>query len=175
MLFQSGKEGSIYLVNRDNMGHYNPNNNDQIVQFIPYVMGGIWGTGAWWNNSVYFSGAYDAVKQFAFNTSTGLLSTSPVSQSTNTYGIPGPEPSISANGNSNAVLWMIDSSAYVSNGSEVMHAFDATNLATELYNTNQNAQRDNAGGAVQSIVPTVANGKVYAAAAYQISVYGLLP
>jgi hypothetical protein len=175
LLVQSGKDGSIYLVNRDNMGKYNPSNNDQIVQFIPYVTGGIWGAPAWWNHSVYFGGAFDAIKQFAFNTSTGLLSTSPVSESPSAYGYPGPEPTVSANGNSNAIVWAIDASNFGNQGPEVLHAFDATNLGTELYNTAQNSRRDNPGPAVKFAVPTVANGKVFVGAEYQLSVYGLLP
>jgi hypothetical protein len=174
LLVESGKEGSIYLVNRDNMGKYNSNNNDQIVQFIPYVMGGTFGGPAWWNDSIYFGGSYDAIKQFAFNTSTGLLSTSPVSESGSTFGFPGVTPSISANGNSAAILWAVDASAYQSSGPAVLNAYDATNLASALYSSNQNSERDNPGPAVKFTAPTIANGKVYVNAEYQISVFGLL-
>jgi hypothetical protein len=173
LLVQSGKEGSIYLINRDNMGHYNPNNNNQIVQFIPYIMGGIWGAPAWWNDSVYFSGEYDALKQFAFNTSTGLLSTSPVSQTSFSFSYPAAQPTISSNGTSDGILWAVDAENYYSQGPLVLYAYDATNLANEFYNSNQNTASP--GNAVEYAVPTVANGKVYVGAEGQVSVFGLLP
>lgn len=174
LLVQAGKEGTIYLVDRDNMGHYNPNNNNQIVQSLDSAVGGIWGAPAWWNNYVYWGGSNDYLKAFAFDPGTGKLSNQSVSESSTFFGYPGPTPAISANGNSNAIVWLLQTEGYSNSTPEVLRAYDATNLATELYNTKQNSQRDNPGGAVKFAVPTVANGKVYVPAVQQISVYGLL-
>jgi hypothetical protein len=174
LLVQVGKEGTIYVVDRDHMGHFNPNNNNQIVQSLAGAVGGVWGLPAWWNNTVYFGGIFDFVKAFSFDPVKGKLSTHSVSESSNLYGYPGPTPSISANGNSNGILWALQTENYNNGGSNILHAYDATNLATELYNTTQNAQRDDAGGAVKFTVPTIANGKVYVPASNRISVYGLL-
>ena len=171
LLVQSGKEGTIYLIDRDQMGHYNPNNNNQIVQNLPGAIGGIWGAPAWWNNNVYFGGAFDYLRQFSFDTGKGLLSTSSVTETTTFFNYPGPTPIISANHTSNAILWALQTDG----GTAVLHAYDATNLATEFYNSGQNSNRDNAGGAVKFTVPIVANGKVYVPASKQVSVFGLLP
>ncbi len=175
LLVESGKEGTIYLIDRDNMGHYNPNNNNQIVQSLNTAVGGVWGVPAWWNNNLYFGGSYDYMKVFSFNPSTEKLSTNPVSESGTYYNYPGPTPSISANGTTNAIVWTIQSDGSGPNGAAILHAYDATNLATELYNSTQNASRDNPGGAVKFTVPTIANGKVYVPAVQQLSVYGILP
>ena len=156
---QAGKEGSIYLVDRDDMGHFNNANNSQIVQNLTGQIRGLFSAPAYWNNSVYFSAGGDRVKAFSLNN--GLLSSTPTSMSNGSLSWPGASPAISANGNSNAILWAMQTSA----GTQaVLHAFDATNLASELYNTTQNAPRDVVGGAVKFAVPTVANGRVYAGA-----------
>jgi hypothetical protein len=173
LLVQVGKEGTIYLVDRDHMGHYNPSNNNQIVQSLDTAVGGLWATPAWWNNNVYFGGTGDYLKQYSFDPVKGLLSTSPTSQSATSFGFPGPSPSISANGTSNAIVWVLQTDDYNS-GSSTLRAMDATNLATEFYNSGQNFSRDNPGGAVKFTVPTIANGKVYVPALDTLSVYGLL-
>lgn len=173
LLIEIGKEGTIYLVDRDNMGHFNPNNDDQIVQHLDVVVGGVWGMPAWWNNNLYIGGAFDFVKMFNFDTGTGLLSTSPTSQSSVFINYPGPTPSLSANRGRNGIAWVVQTDA-AGFGSAVLRAFDATNLAHELYNSTQNSARDDAGGAVKFAVPTIANGKVYVPALKRLSVYGLL-
>jgi hypothetical protein len=172
LLVQVGKSGSIYLINRDQMGGYNPNKND-IVQDLENAIGGMWASPGWWNNNVYFGGIDDNLRQYSFNPSTGLLSTTAVAVSSTYFKFPGPTPSISANGTSNAILWAIESDM-IPAGPAVLHAYDATNIATEFYNSQQNASRDNPGPAVKFTVPTVVNGKVYVGTQTQLSVFGLL-
>jgi hypothetical protein len=170
LLIQGGKEGTIYLIDRDNMGHYNPDNNSQIVQSLPSAIGGIFSTAAFWNNNVYFGGIFDYVRQFTFNTSTGLLSTSSVSQSSAFFRFPGPTPVVSANGTSNGIVWVLQTDS----SDATLRALDANNLNTELYNSGQNSQRDDPGNAIKFTAPIVANGKVYVPADKQVSIYGLL-
>lgn len=172
LLVQVGKSGSIYLIDRDHMGRFNPNKNN-IVQDMETAIGGLWATAGWWNNNVYFGGSYDALRQYSFDPTSGLLSLGAVNVSPTYFNFPGPTPSISANGTADAILWALQTDNY-GNGSAILHAYDATNISNELYNTTQNASRDDPGGAVKFTVPTVANGKVYVPAVQQLTVYGLL-
>jgi hypothetical protein len=94
---------------------------------------------------------------------------------TGTYsGFPGPTPSISADGTSNAIVWTLQVDNYGSSGQAILHAYDATDIGTELYNSNQDSSRDQPGVSVKFTVPTIANGKVYVPTSTQVSVYGLL-
>ena len=174
LLVQVGKSGSIYLIDRDHMGYYNSRNNHQIVQDQENAIGGLWAGPAWWNNNVYFGGSGDYLRQYSFNTTTGLLSTSASALTPTYFGFPGPTPSISANGNTDAIVWAIQTDDYEDGGPETLHAYDATDVATELYNSDQNSSRDQAGGAVKFSVPTIANGKIYVPAVQELDVYGLL-
>jgi hypothetical protein len=174
LLIQAGKEGSIYLIDRDNMGHFHAQNNGQIVQALENIIGSMFATATWWNNNVYFGGSRDFLTQFTFDPKAGLLSASPVAKSEISFGFPGPTPSISANGNSNGILWALEKTSTKGVTPVILHAYDATNVAKELYNSDQNPVRDAAGNAVKFAVPTVINGKVYVPAIKQVTVYGLL-
>jgi hypothetical protein len=173
LLVEVGKEGSIYLIDRDRMGHFHRNNNSQIVQDMENAIGGIWATPAWWNNNAYFGGSGDNLRQYTFDPNTGLLSNGAAFVSPTYFGFPGPTPSVSANGTSDAIVWALQTDAYGS-GSTILHAYDATNIGTELYNSGQSGSRDDPGGAVKFTVPTIANGKVYVPAVKRLTVYGLL-
>ena len=170
LLVQVGKEGTLYLVNRDKMSGYN--STDAVVQEIPYGVGanGAWSTAAYWNGNVYYMGRGDYLKSFALVN--GKLSTSPT-ESSEVYNYPGATPSISANGNTQGIVWTIDSEAYAS-GAAILQAHNASNVATTLYSSSTNSSRDNPGPAVKFSVPTVVNGKVYVGTGTQVSIYGLL-
>jgi hypothetical protein len=171
---QAGKGGTMYLINRDNMGGYNTT-TDQVLQAQAYSVGsvGVWSTPAYFNGTVYYWGRFDNLK--AFPLVNGLLSTTPT-LSSEKYGYPGSTPSISANGTSQGIVWSIDSEAYANStpGPAVLQAHQASNVATTLYSSSTNAGRDSAGVAVKFTVPTVANGKVYVGSATEVDVYGLL-
>ncbi len=173
LLVQVGKEGTIDLINRDNMGHFHAGNDDQIVQTLPFVIGGVWGAPAFWNNTAYFGGQYDHMKAFSYSPTNQLLSAGPTSQSPEAFNFPGPTPAISSNGTSNGIAWIVETDNY-GGGVAVLRAYNATNLATELYNSQQNPSRDGAGLAVKFVVPTVADGHVFVGAENQVSMYGLL-
>jgi len=180
LLVAVSKVGKIYLIDRNNMGHFCStctSTDTQIVQEISKALAGMWGMPAYWNGNVYLPGASrngtaDNLKAFSFNANnSGLLSASPTSQSPELF-TNGPTPSVSANGNSNGIVWGLD------NGSsccQVLHAYDATNLSQELYNSNQAPNsRDVLGHAVNFTVPTIANGKVYVGSRFELSIFGLL-
>lgn len=163
-----GKEGTLFVLNRDNLGG-NTNNDSGAVQ--SFSLGNrIFATPAFWQNTLYVGLDSDHVKSFTFNTLTGQFTTSPASQSPSTFGFPGSTPSISSQGTSNGIVWATEKGT----GPSVLHAYDATNLGTELWNS-ANSSADQAGQAVKFTVPTVANGKVYVGTVGEISAYGLTP
>ncbi|HZT40852.1 MAG TPA: chitobiase/beta-hexosaminidase C-terminal domain-containing protein [Chthonomonadaceae bacterium] len=174
LLVGAGKEGSIYLIDRDNMGHFNSSNDNQIVQELANTIGGTWSMPAYFNDGttkwVYYQGVGDALK--AFSIANAQLSTTPVYQSSDYVGYPSPSPSVSANGKSNGIVWTIQSDGYYNSSPAILHAHSASNVSTELYNSAMEGDRDQAGGAVKFAVPTVANGKVYVGAEYEVDVYG---
>src|SRR5215472_9527049 len=176
----SGKNGHIYLLNRDNFGGYTAgfNGNPQVIQEISGQLRQQMGTPAYWNGRLYFGAGISPQKEGikAFALRSGTLSPTPVSQSAAIYHLTRSTVSVSANGNSNGIVWAVDNDAYYARhqGPAVLHAYDARNLARELYNSNQRPARDNPGQASKFTVPTVANGKVFVGTANQVSVYGLL-
>ncbi|HZT78163.1 MAG TPA: malectin domain-containing carbohydrate-binding protein [Vicinamibacterales bacterium] len=185
LLIGGGKDGNLFLLNRDAMGGFSSASNN-VRQSIS-LGNAIFGTPVFWQNSLYIAGGKGALKQFVFNPSTGLFNASPASESVALFGFPGSTPSLSSAGSINGIVWALDNSAYCTNqskacGPAVLHAYDATNLAVELWNSAQAAgQRDQAGRAVKFTVPTVANGKVYVGTRGndttvlgELEVYGLL-
>jgi hypothetical protein len=163
-----GKEGTLFVLNRDNLGG-NTNNDSGAVQ--SFSLGNrIFATPAFWQNTLYVGLDSDHVKSFTFNPTTGQFNTSPASQSPSTFGFPGSTPSISSQGTNNGIVWATEKGT----GPSVLHAYDATNLGTELWNS-ASSMPDQAGQAVKFTVPTVANGKVYVGTVGEISVYGLAP
>ena len=172
-LVEAGKEGTIYLVDRDDMGHFNPNDNSQIVQSLSGQVRGIFSVPTYWNGNVYLGGNGDYVK--AFSLSDGVLSSTPTSQSAGKFTFPGASTSVSANDTHGGIVWAIQSDQYTNDGNDILSAFDATNLGNQLYTSTQNPDRDNPGVAAKFQTPVVVKGKVYVGAADQVSVYGISP
>ena len=176
----SGKNGHVYLLNRDNLGGYRAdgNRNPQVVQEIAGLREQM-GTPAYWNGYVYIGSGVSSLKDSirAFTIHNGMLSRTPASQTQDTYSVTRNTVSVSANGNKNGIVWAVQTDAYYTSklaGPAVLHAYDAKNLRHELYNSNQRSARDNPGPASKFTVPTIANGKVFVGTANQLSVYGLL-
>ncbi|MGA8606935.1 MAG: chitobiase/beta-hexosaminidase C-terminal domain-containing protein [Candidatus Sulfotelmatobacter sp.] len=192
LLAQMGKEGKMYVIDINNMGKYCVNavppcrgSDPNIVEEIPGATAGVWGTPTYWNGSLYWgaagAGTPDNLKAFSFNANdSGLISTSPTSESLRTFSFSSPSPSISASGNTNGILWGLDNSAYgytcIGDANcQMLYAYDATNLANMLYNSSQAPNnRDVPGGAVKFSTPTIANGKVYVGSQRKISAYGTI-
>ncbi len=179
LLISAGKDGTIYVVNRDNMGHYNSNNNSQIPQYLVNALlnsdaeSGNYSSPAYFNGYVYFAAVNDRLK--AFQLTNGLLSISPTSQSSVTYPYRGGSFAISANGTSNAILWAMQDNTFGTPDNGVLRAYDAGNLTNELYNTSQAGTRDPLDVANKFSIPLVANGKVFVVSHTQLIAYGLLP
>ncbi|HLZ39968.1 MAG TPA: hypothetical protein VKQ11_03355 [Candidatus Sulfotelmatobacter sp.] len=194
LLVQTGKEGVVYLIDRDNMGQFNSSNNDQIRQSFRGPSSGLWGTPGLWQNNVYIGGAGDSVKEFSFSPTTELFNTSVISQSAHVFQFPGAALSISSQAAMHGIVWAIDATLYgyaspsggtncymvpvppSCTGPAILHAYSAGNLATEYWNSTMAANhRDQAGNAVKFVPPTVANGKVYVSTRTEVDVYGILP
>jgi len=188
LVIGGGKDGYLYLSNRDAMGGLGDANAWQRFNFG----NPIYATGAFWNNTFYMAGESGHLQAFSFNTTTGKFNTANVSQSAETYGFPGSTPSVSASGTTNGIVWALDNRNYCTNqspgcGPAVLHAYPS-NLATELWNSTMGTGNA-AGNAVKFTVPTVANGKVYVGTRGnntggsttsttvpgELDVYGLLP
>ena len=187
LLVQMGKEGTIFLVDRDNMGGYCStcvDTDTQIVQEINNASVGIWGSPAYWNGNVYWSSNANGTGSnvpsnlvaFSFNAgNSGLLSTAPTSQSSSVFKFGTGTPVVSANGNNDGIVWLLDNGTFQAKCCQVLYAFDATDLSTVLYSTDQAARkRDVPGGAVKFTAPVVANGKVYVGSQLQVSAYGII-
>ncbi len=164
----AGKDANVYLFDRDNMGKFNSTNNSNIYQELPNALqGGEYGMPAWFNGTVYFGAVGDSIR--AFPLSAGKLSATPSSITSNRFPYPGSIPSVSANGAANGIVWAVESS-----NAAVLHAYDATNLGTELYNSNQVANgRDQFGAGNKFIAPTIADGKVFVGTQNSVGVFGL--
>jgi hypothetical protein len=163
----AGKDGNIYVVDRDSMSHFNTPN--RIWQELDGVLpGGVWGTPAYFNNTVYYGDSGGTLKAFAI--SSAKLGTMPSSQSATRFTYPGTAPAVSANGTTDGIVW-----AHENTGTAVLHAYDATNLAKELYNSNQAAGgRDQFGTGNKFITPAIADGKVFIGTTSAVAVFGLL-
>jgi outer membrane protein assembly factor BamB len=166
----AGKDGNVYVFDRDNMGKFDPSNNSTLYQELPGgLAGGEFASPAWFNGNVYYGAVGDAIRSFPVKAA--LLSSTPSSKTAKTFGYPGATPAISATGTSNAILWAAENS-----NPAVLHAYSANNLATELYNSNQAASgRDQFGIGNKFITPTVANGKVFVGTTNSVAAFGLLP
>jgi hypothetical protein len=168
LMVGAGKDGNIYVVNRDAMGKFNAGSNNIYQTLSGVLPGGIWSTPAYFNGTVFYGDVSGTLKAFAI--SSAKLAATPQSQSTAQFAFPGTAPSVSANGASNGIVW-----AHENANPAVLHAYDATNLAHELYNSNQAAgNRDQFGGGNKYITPTVADGKVFVGTTHSVAVFGLL-
>jgi hypothetical protein len=169
LLVAGGKEGTLYLINRDEMGQFNPD-ADNIPQSITgAVATEIAGVPSYWNNNLYMAGDDDYIKQYSLVN--GLLTPQPVSQTTVLFGGAGPaSTSITAKGNSNGILWAIRHT------NPALFAFDATNLTNKFYDSTQALQaRDKLVPVARFVTPTISNGKVYIGGTAALEAYGLLP
>lgn len=164
----AGKDSNLYVLNRDNMGKFDASSNGTIYQQLSGALpGGIWSSPAYFNDHVYFGPVGSAVQ--AFEIANAKLA--PSSATAHSFPYPGVTPSISAHGPSNGILWAVENA-----NPAVLHAYDATNLAIELYNSNQAASgRDHFGAGNKYIAATVANGQVFVATTNSVAVFGVLP
>jgi len=163
----AGKDNNLYLVNRQSMGKFNPNINNNYEELSGALPGGIWSMPAYFNGKLYFGPVGQPILAFQF--SDAMLDGTPAVQTSNSFGYPGATPSISSGGNKNAIVWATENT-----NPAVLHAYNAINLQ-ELYNTNQaSGGRDHFGVGNKFITPMIVNGKVYVGTTSGVGVFGLL-
>nr|WKF57098.1 hypothetical protein HUO10_001576 [Paraburkholderia busanensis] len=163
----AGKDNNIYVLDRDSMGRFSPTANNIWQELVGTLAGGIWGSPAYYNGVVYYGGWNDSLK--ALPVTGAYLATTAASKSAITFAYPGATPAVSANGTTNGIVWAAE------NGTVgALHAYNAGNLANELYNSNQAGTRDQWGAGNKFITPMIARGKVYVGATNGVAVFGLL-
>ena len=161
----AGKDGNAYVVDRNNMGEYNGSSNAVYQQFA--LGGSVFSSPAWFKNTMYYGAVGQQLQAFQY--SGGSFGLSSQTSIPNGFGYPGATPSISANGNSNGIVWAVQTGSPA-----VLYAFDARNLS-ELYDSTQAANsRDSFGTGITFATPTVANGKVFVGTTNGVGVFGLL-
>jgi len=186
LMVSGGKNNTVYLVDRDNMGKYNSANDNQIVQSLVNVFPfgtpepGNYSAPVYFNGTIYFGPIRDNIQ--AFRLTNGLMSTTASDRTTDVFNYPGATMSISANGSSNGILWAIqrngDCGVQLTCSSAapgVLKAYSASNLGSALYSSDQIPTRDAFDFATKFSVPLVANGKVFVGSMGRLTIYGLLP
>jgi hypothetical protein len=189
LIVETGKQGTIYLLNRDDLGGYKQGTNagDRVVQELAQGVTGVWGSPAFFltdpsteSGLVYYHGQDDVLRSFRLLNGR-LTAVSPVGK--NRFNFPGAQPSISSNGTQDGIVWEIQTDAYSSQGPAILHAYNALNLSDELYRSDQEVAgtaasawlRDQLGPATKFTVPTITNGRVFVGTGNSISVFGLFP
>jgi hypothetical protein len=164
----AGKDGHIYVVDRDAMGKWNASSNQSYQDISGALGGSVFSMPAYFNNTVYYGSAGGTLKAFAITNA--RLASSPSSVTARSFAYPGTTPGISASGNANGIVWAVENS-----NPAVLHAYDARDLTRELYNSNQAAAgRDQFGPGNKFITPTIVNGQVFVGTASGVAVFGLL-
>ena len=166
-----GKDGNVFVVNRDDMGSFSTTSNNviQTLQTGTKQFDNIFSTPAYWNGTLYYHSESDVLH--AYSWSAGKLTK--LAQGSMVFQVHGATTSISANGDSNGIVWEIDNTS-IGTGPAVLHATDASNVSNELYNSSQSGTHDQAGIALKFTVPTIAGGKVFVPTANELDIYGLL-
>jgi hypothetical protein len=166
LMFAAGKDGNAFVLDRANLGQFNPNVNQVFQQLPGALSNGVYSAPAYFNGSVYIAAVGQPLTAFKFTTA--QLSQS--SQSSTSFGSPGASPAVSANGTSNAIVWATESGK---DSPAVLHAYNPANLAQEYYNSRQAPNnRDSFGSGNKFITPVIANGRVLVATPSGVAVFG---
>jgi hypothetical protein len=172
-VLSGGKEGRLFILDRENMGGFHPSENRVVQQLDANLHNGFYSGPAYFNGAVYYAGNSSHLERYTVRGA--RLSDEPVSRSTQFFNYPGSTPSVSSNGERDGIVWVIGVSGRVRGGPPaVLRAYDARDVSRELYDSARNAARDHAGPANKFAVPTVANGRVYVGTQTELDVYGLL-
>jgi hypothetical protein len=171
LLVVAGKEGKLYLLDRDRLGKFQEGSDSQIMQSIKGIKDA-YGAAAYWNGHLFFTDRSDTTRDFKIED--GLLV---MTGMTARMSSPGATPVVSANRTKDAILWVVSTKEWNEAHMDrpaVLHAYDATDITHELYNSEQKSERDRADMTVRFAIPTIADGHVFVGARSRLDVYGLL-
>jgi hypothetical protein len=172
LLFLGGKAGGVYLLDRDRLGHFDAVADRAAVQTLG-ARGMVMGASAYWNGRIYSLWSNDVIRSFAL--ANGKMSDAPDARGSHVFTDPGATPTVSANGTRDGIVWVVETKTW--NGGDrpaVLHAYDAANVARELWSSEMNPVHDRAALATRFAIPTVVGGRVYVGAKGEVNVYGLL-
>jgi hypothetical protein len=183
LLVVPNKEGRVYVLNRNALGGYRNDADNQIVDWLLInavacntsgdlsadgpTTNRIYGSMSYFNGSVYVGAANTTFNRYTVSDA-GILTLA--SNTSNTFQIRGAASVISAEGTSNAILWTAEFAADTHD--TILRAYDATDLSNQLYNSTT-ASADSIGRGVVFTVPVVVNGKVYVGSEGKVSAFGL--
>lgn len=167
LLIAGGKNGNLYVIDRNNMGRFNAA-ADQVYESIA-VGNPLFSTPVYFNGTVYVGDDGGTLKAYSF--ANAMLPQSPSSQTSTTFPYPGTSPAISAQGTANAIVWALQSAL---GSPAVLYAYNPANLGQEYYDSNQAGGRDSFGNGEKFITPVIANGKVFVGTPNGVAVFGLL-
>ena len=168
-----GKSHALFVLDRDHLGHLQSADGNSVLQVLQLGRG-IYSAPAWWNGRLYVAASDDFLSEFVPDR--GHFPDIAQFKSEHKFANPGATPAVSANGNQNGIVWVIETKVWNDFGDRtaILHAFDANDVTHEIYNSEENSSRDRAGSAMRFTVPTIANGHVYVPAKGEIDVYGLI-
>jgi hypothetical protein len=164
----AGKSGSVYVLDRDNMGRFNSNSDNTYQKMSGELSNSVYGKPSYFNSTVYVAQLHESMK--AYPIVNGKLADKPSTMTKTPFPLAPGAPIISASGSANAIVWVVEADS-----PSILHAYDATNLATELYNSNQAPNSRDQFIHGRFITPMEVNGKVYIGTSSTVEVFGLLP
>lgn len=162
----AGKDQVVYVVDRDSMGRFHAR-GDKVYERNIWAIGGMeFGSPAYFDGGIYYGAYKDVLRAFTLVNAT--LPRLPASQTSKKFDYPGTTPSVSANGNQNGIVWTVENSVPA-----VLHAYLASDLCTEIFNSNRAGARDQFENN-KYITPMIANGRVHVGTKTGVAVFGLL-
>jgi hypothetical protein len=177
----AGKDTNLYVVNRDSMGKFSPNDSGIYQELDGALPGGVWAAPAYFNNTIYYGPVGGPV--MACPIANGKVAAAATQQSASSFAYPGTTPSVSASGASSGIVWALESvpgpwanapPAPFALGLGVLHAYNAATLQ-EIYNSNQASNGRDQTPVSKFATPLIVNGRVFVGTPIGVTEYGLLP
>jgi large repetitive protein len=178
LMVGGGKAGTLYLLDRDNLGGILDDDRNAIQEITEPNTNSLFMTPSYFNGSIYYAPAGNPIQrrtlQFDEVNNVVKFSDPPQSGAANdNYSGKGATVFISSNGAANGIVWAVKSS---------LEAYDATNLANHIFSSRTNVPGPTSSGCntAKFTPPVVSNGKVYLTCSSNTNqgylfVYGLIP